>query len=45
MGAEDEMVGCYHQLNGHECEKTLRYWRIGMSGVLQFMGSQMVGHD
>ena len=20
--AEDEMVGCHHQLNGHECEQT-----------------------
>ena len=45
MGAEDEMVGWYHQLNGHECEKTLRYWRTGRSGVLQFMESQMVGHN
>ena len=23
MGAEDEMVGWYHRLNGHECEQAL----------------------
>ena len=34
---EDEMVGWHHQLNGHEFEQML--------GVLQFMGSQRVGHD
>ena len=26
-------------------ENSVRYWRTGRSGVLQFMGSQMVGHD
>ena len=32
MGAEDEMVGWYHRLNGHECEKTL--WDTGGQGGL-----------
>ena len=31
-----KMVGWHHQLNGHEFVKP---------GVLQFMGSQRVGHD
>ena len=41
---EDEMVEWHHQLNGHEFEQTLgdseRQGRL-----LQFMGSQRVGHD
>ena len=32
---EDEMVGWHHRCNGHE---------FGQTGVLQFMGSQRVGH-
>ena len=36
---EDEMAGWHHWLNGRESEWTPR------PGVLQFMGSQRVGHD
>ena len=42
---EDEMVGWYHQLNGHECEQTPEDSEGGKPGVLQSMGSQRVGHD
>ena len=43
---EDETVGWYHQLNGHELWISSRsWWWTGMPGVLQFMGSQSVGHD
>ena len=42
---EDEMVGWHHQLNGHEFEKTGRWWRTGKPGILQSMRSQRVGHD
>ena len=43
---EDEMVGGHHQLNGHGFGWTLRsWWWTGRLGVLQFMGSQRVGHD
>ena len=34
--AEDEIVGWYHQLNGHEFEQVLRVgeaWRAAMHGV------------
>ena len=41
---EDEMVGWHHQLYGHEFEQALGVG-IGRPGVLQFMGSQRVGHD
>ena len=37
--AEDEMVGWHHQLDGHG------FGRTSGAGVLQFMGSQRVGHD
>ena len=43
---EDKMVGWHHQLDGHEFG-----WTPGVVdgqgglGVLQFMGSQKVGHD
>jgi len=43
---EDEMVGWHHQLNWHGFG-----WTLGVGdgqggpGVLQFMGSQRVGHD
>ena len=44
---EDEMVGWHHWLDGHEFE-----WALGVGGrwtgkscVLQFMGSQRVGHN
>ena len=39
---EDEMVGWHHRLNGHEFEKTPG---DGKPGVLQFMGSQRIGHN
>ena len=47
------MVGRHHWLNGHEFQQTpgevctnfRRWWRIGKPGVLQFMRSQIVGHD
>ena len=43
---EDEMVELHHQINGHESEQTPGVkWRTGKPGVLQFMGSQRVGHD
>ena len=44
--AEDEMVGWHHWLNGHEFEQNSgREWRSGKPDMLQFMGSQRVGHD
>ena len=39
---EDEMVGWYHRLNGHEFEQSLGDRE---REVLQSMGSQRVGHD
>ena len=43
---EDEMVGWYHRLNGHESEQTLGDGEgQGRPGMLQSMGSQRVGHD
>ena len=36
---EDEMVGWHHRLNGHGFG-----WTLG-AGVLQFMGSQRIGHN
>ena len=42
---EDEMVGWHHWLNGHEFEQTQICSRTGKPGVLQFMGSQRIGHD
>ena len=41
---EDKMVGWHHQLNGHEFEQTLGDSRR-QGRLLQFMGSQRVGHD
>ena len=43
---EDEMVGWHHRPNGHEFVQTPGVG-IGQGGlsVLQFMGSQRVGHD
>ena len=41
---EEEMVGWHQQLNRHEFEQTRR-WRTGKPGMLQFMGSQRVGHN
>ena len=37
---EDKMVGWHHRLSGHGFG-----WWTGRPGVLQFMGSQRVGHD
>ena len=42
---EDQMAGWHHWLKGHEFEQTGRWWRTGKPGVLQFMGSQRVGHN
>ena len=43
---EDEMVGWYHRLNGHESEQMLGDGEgQGRPGMLQSMGSQRVGHD
>ena len=43
---EDEMVGWYHWFDGHEFFVNSRScWWTGGPGVLQFMGSQRVGHD
>ena len=44
--AEDEMVGWYHRLNGHEFEQALGNGEgQGKPGVLQSMGLQRVGHN
>ena len=40
---EDEMAGWHHWLDGHEFAWTPGW--TGRPGVLQFMGSQRVGHD
>ena len=43
---EHEMVGWHHQINGHEFQQTLGMMKeIRKPGMLQFMGSQRVGHD
>ena len=42
---EDEMAGWHHWLVGHEFGLTESWWWTGRPGVLQFMGSQRVGHD
>ena len=40
------MVGWPHRLNGREFEQTLEDSEgKGKAGMLQFMGSQGVGHD
>ena len=42
---EDEMVGCHHQLEGHEFEQATGVGN-GQGGlVLQSVGSQRVGHN
>ena len=41
---EDEMVGWHHQLSGYEFLLNSGSW-TGRPGVLQFMGSQRVGHN
>ena len=43
---EDEMVGCHHQLEGHEFEQAPgSWWWTRKPGMLQSMGSQRVRHD
>ena len=43
---EDEMVGWYHRLDGHEFEQALGVGDgQGSPGVLHSLGSQRVGHD
>ena len=43
---EDEMVGWYHGVNGHEFEQTLGDGEgQGSLELLQSMGSQRAGHD
>ena len=43
---EDEMVGWHHRINRHEFEQTLGDSEgQGRLAVLQFMGSQRVGHS
>ena len=42
---EDEMVRWHHRFNGHEFGWTPGVVWTGRPGVLQFMGSQKVGHD
>ena len=43
---EDEMVGWHRWLNGPWVwANSGRWWRTEKPGVLQFMGSQRVGHD
>ena len=43
---EDEMVGWHHQLDGRWVwVNSGSWWWTGRPGVLQFTGSQRVGHD
>ena len=42
---EDEMVGWHHWLNGHEFGNSGSWCWTGRPGMLQFMGSQRVGHE
>ena len=42
---EDEMAGWHHQLDGHEFEWTRELVMDREACMLQFMGSQRVGHD
>ena len=42
---EDEMLGWYHRLNGHEFGSAVGDVMIGRPGVQWSMGSQRVGHD
>ena len=45
-GRQDETVGWHHRLNGHEFEQILGDSEgQGSLAVLQFMGSQRVGHN
>ena len=42
---EDEMLGWYHRLNGHEFGSAVGDVMIGRPGVQWSMGSKRVGHD
>ena len=42
---EDEMIGWYHRLNGHEFEQTAGDGERLKPGMLQSMGSQRVRHS
>ena len=43
---EDEMIGWYHQLNGHKFEQAPGDSEgQGKTGMLQSVGLQRVGHD
>ena len=42
---KDEMAGWHHWLDGREWVNSGRWWWTGRPGVLQFMGSQRVGHN
>ena len=42
---EDEMAGWHHRLNGHSLGGLSSWWWTKKPGMLQFMGSQRVGHD
>ena len=42
---EDRMFGWHHWLSGYESEQnSRRQWKSGKPGVLQYTGSQRVGH-
>ena len=41
---EDEMIGWHHWLDGRVWVNSGSWWWTGRPGVLQFMGSQRVGH-
>ena len=43
--SEDEVVGWYHWLNGHEFEQSGRGWSTVKPGMMQSMESQRVWHD
>ena len=42
---EDEMAGWHHWLDGRVWVNSRSWWWTGGPGVLQFMGSQRVGHN
>ena len=42
---EDEMAGWHHRLDGRSLSELWELVMDGRPGVLQFMGSQRVGHD
>ena len=42
---EDEMVGWHHRLDGRVWVSSRSWWWTGKSAMLQYMGSQRVGHN